>query len=127
MRCILPDVQRSQLASRQALHTALENASERAQKYYGTQLQRCTILSQELEQELNQLSAPADMYKQVRGVRAAARELNQALAAYRGYLQDPMRPYDYVQATPMIERLSIAWSDYEDRRTQVNRALREHP
>lgn len=125
--CILPDVQRSQLASRQALYTAIENASERAQKYYGTQLQRCSILSQELEQELNQLSVPADMYRQVRDVRSAARELNQALAAYRGYLQDPVRPYDYVQALPMIERLSIAWSNYEDQRTTVNRALREHP
>jgi hypothetical protein len=127
MRCVLPDVQRSQLASRQALHTAFENASERAQKFYGKQLQRCAILSQELEQQLNQLDVPSDVYQQVQKVRWSARELNHALAAYRGYLQDPVRPYDYVQATPMIERLTIAWSNYEDQRVQVNRALREHP
>lgn len=127
MRCVLPDVQRSQLASRQALHTAFENASERAQKHYGKQLQRCAVLSGELEHQLNQLDVPADMYRQVQGVRSAVRELNQALAAYRGYLQDPVRPYDYVQATPMIERLTNAWASYEDQRTQVNRALREHP
>jgi hypothetical protein len=127
MRCVLPDLQRSQLASRQALHTALENASERAQKHYGKQLQRCALLSGELEQQLNKLDVPADMYRQVQGVRSSVRELNQALAAYRGYLQDPVRPYDYVQATPMIERLTNAWANYEDQRTQVNRALREHP
>jgi hypothetical protein len=127
MRCVLPDVQRSQLASRQALHTAFENVSERAQKHYGKQLQRCAILSAELEQQLNQVGVPSDMYQQIQKVRWSARELNQALAAYRGYLQDPVRPYDYVVATPMIERLTIAWSDYEDQRAQVNRALREHP
>jgi hypothetical protein len=127
MRCVLPDVQRSQLASPQALHTAFENASERTQKYYGKQLQRCAILSQELEQQLNQLDVPADMYLQVQKVRWSARELNHALAAFRGYLQDPVRPYDYVQVTPMIERLTIAWTDYEAQRAQVNRALREHP
>lgn len=125
MRCVLPDVQRSQLASRQALHTAFENASERAQKYYGKTLQRCSVLSQELEDELNLVDAPTDMYQRVQKVRWAARELNQALAAYRGYLQDPMRPYDYVQATPMIERLAIAWSNYEEQRVDVERALRE--
>jgi hypothetical protein len=127
MHCVLPDVQRSQLASRQALHTAFENASERLQKYYGKQLQRCSILSEELEQRLDQLDVPSDVYQQVQKVRWSARELNHALAAYRGYLQDPVRPYDYVQATPMIERLAIAWSNYEEQRVDVNHTLREHP
>jgi hypothetical protein len=127
MRCVLPDVQRSQLASRQALHTAFENASERAQKYYGKQLERCAVLSDELEQRLNHLAVPADLFGQTQNVRSAARELNRALTAYRSYLQDPVRPYDYVQVTPMIERLSIAWTDYEEQRSELDRALREHP
>lgn len=126
-RCVLPDVQPSQLATRQALHTALENASERAQKYYGTLLQRCAKLGDNLEQHLNQVGVPPDLHTQIQSLRAAARELNQSLASYRAYLQDPNKPYDYVQATPLMERISIAWSNFEDQRTQTSRALREHP
>lgn len=127
MRCVLPDVSRSQISTRQALHSALENASERAQKYYGTQLQRCAPLSETLEKQLNMVGVPADLQPQMQRLRGAARDLNRSLIAYQTYLQDPNKPYDYVQATPLIERVSIAWSNYEDQRTQTSRALREHP
>ena len=127
MRCVLPDAPRSQIATRQAMHTALEHASERAQKYYGTLLQRCATLSENLEQQLNQVGVPPDLQGQMQSLRGAARELNRSLASYRAYLQDPSKPYDYVQATPLIERVSIAWANYENERTQTSRLLREHP
>lgn len=127
LRCVLPDLQRSQLGSRQALHTAFEVASERAQKHYGKQLKHCTALSDKLVQQLSELEVPANMYRGALGVQSAAGELAQSLEAYRGYLQDPTRPYDFVQATPMIERLSNALATYEERRQSFNRALRDQP
>lgn len=127
LRCVLPDVQRSQVDSRQALHTALEVASERSQKRYGKQLQHCTGLAEELVRQVNDLDVPADMVRRAQGLRSAAGNLDQALGAYRAYLSDPSKPYDFVQATPMIERVSIAWTTYEDQRKSFNEALRDHP
>ena len=127
LRCVLPDLQKSQLSSRQALHTAFEVASERGQKHYGKQLKHCTALSDKIVQQLNDLEVPADMYRNAQGVRAAAGEVAQSVEAYRAYLQDPSRPYDFVQATPMIERLSNALATYEERRTTFNQTLRDHP
>lgn len=125
LRCVLPDAQRSQLSSRQALHTALEVASERWQKYYGKQLQYCTGLSKRLMQRLNDLDVPPDAVRDLQGVRIAASELDRAVDSYRVYLLDPSRSYDFVQATPLIERVSIAWTAYEDERTRVNQLLRD--
>ena len=127
LRCVLPDHQKSQLSSRQALHTAFEVASERSQKHYGKQLQHCTSLSDKLVAQLNELEVPADMTRRAQGVRAAAGEVAQSLDTYRAYLQDPKQPYDFVQATPMIERVANAWSTYEERRKGFNQALRDHP
>lgn len=125
LRCVLPDAQRSQLSSRQTLHTALEVASERWQKYYGKQLQYCTGLSKRLIQSLNELDVPPDTVRDLQGVRSAAGELDQAIDSYRTYLLNPSRSYDFVQATPMIERISIAWTTYEERRTKLNETLRD--
>jgi hypothetical protein len=127
LRCVLPDVQRSQVGSRQALHTALEVASERAQKRYGKQLQHCTGLSEELVRQVNDLEVPADMVRRAQGLRSAAGDLDQALGTYRAYLIDSSKPYDFVQATPMIERLANAWTTYEEQRAAINQALRDHP
>ena len=127
LRCVLPDLHRSQVTSQQALHTAFEVASERSQKHYGKQLQHCTPLSDKLAEQLNGLEVPADMVRHAQAVRAAAGELTQSLTAYRTYLQDPSRPYDFVQATPLIDRVANAWSTYEAQRQSFNQALRDHP
>jgi hypothetical protein len=127
LRCVLPDMQKSQLATRNSLHTALEVASERSQKHYGKQLKRCAALSDAMIQRLNDLEVPTDMYGGIQGVRSAAGDLQQALGAYQAYLLDPTKPYDFVQATPMIERISIAWRKYETRRDEFNANLRDHP
>lgn len=124
LRCVLPDAQRSQVSSRQTLHNALEVASERWQKYYGKQLQYCTGLSKRLMHSLNDLEVPSDMVRNLQAVRSAAGDLDQAIEAYRAYLLDPSRSYDFVQATPMIERIAIAWTAYDERRTQLNDTLR---
>jgi hypothetical protein len=125
LHCVLPDVQRSQLASRQALHTAFESMTERYQKYYAAQIQRCAPMLDELVHKLNGVNVPADVRPQLQGLRNAAADLQRTLGAYQGYLADPSRPYDYVQATPMIERVTLAWSAYEDQRAQTNQSLRK--
>jgi hypothetical protein len=127
LRCLLPDLQRSQLASRQALHTAFEIASDRAQKYYGKQLKQCSRLSEELVRRLDNLDVPTDLAPSLQTLRSSAGDLNHALGNYRMYLQDPARPYDFVQATPLIEHIANAWTTYEERRAQLNDVLRNRP
>jgi F0F1-type ATP synthase membrane subunit c/vacuolar-type H+-ATPase subunit K len=126
LRCMLPDLQRSQLEDQSALHTALEVASERGGKAYGKQLERCEPLSEDLSLRVDALNVPTDMAPRLTTLRSYANEVDQALAVYRKYLQDPSRPYDFVQATPLIERVAIAWTVYEQQRAKLNQALRAH-
>jgi hypothetical protein len=127
LRCILPELQRSQLEDQTALHTALEVASERAGKGYGRQLRQCASLSEDLSVRIDALQVPADMASRLTSLRSYASEVDEAIAVYRKYLEDPARPYDFVQATPLIERVAIAWTVYEDQRSRLNQALRDHP
>jgi hypothetical protein len=125
-RCMLPDLQRSQLENQRSLHTALEVASERSGKAYGKQLERCAPLSEDLSLRVDALQVPADMASRLMTMRSYASEVDRALTAYRKYLKEPNRPYDFVQATPLIERVAIAWTVYEQERAKLNQALRAH-
>lgn len=127
LRCMLPELQRSQVADQSALHTALEVASERAGKAYGRQLRQCAPLSEDLSLRIDALQVPADMASRLTNLRSYANEVDEAIAVYRAYLEDPARAYDFVQATPLIERVAIAWTVYEDQRARLNQALRDHP
>lgn len=126
LRCMLPDLQRSQLENQRSLHTALEVASERSGKAYGKRLERCEPLSEDLSLSIAALDVPADMAPHLTTLRSYASEVDEALTAYRKYLKAPNRPYDFVQATPLIERVAIAWTVYEKERANLNRALRAH-
>lgn len=127
LRCMLPELQRSQLEDQSALHTALEVASERSGKAYGRQLRQCAPLSEDLALRIDALQVPADLSSGLTSLRSYASEVDEALAVYRRYLEDPARPYDFVQATPLIERVAIAWTVYENQRSKLNQALRDHP
>lgn len=126
LRCMLPDLQRSQLEDQTALHTAIETASERSGKAYGKQLRGCVPLSEDLSLRVDALDVPSDMAQRMVTLRSYANEVDQAIEVYRKYLEDPERQYDFVQATPLIERVAIAWTVYEQQRAKLNNALRSH-
>lgn len=126
LRCMLPDLQRSQVKDQRSLHTALEVASERSGKTYAHQLTKCAPLSEDLSLRVGALDVPVDMAARLATLRSAANEVDQAIVVYRKYLQEPGRPYDFVQATPLIERVAIAWTAYEQQRSELNQALRAH-
>jgi hypothetical protein len=125
LRCMLPDLQRSQFQDESSLHTALEVASERSGKAYAKQLRSCAPLSEALALRVDTLNVPADMASRVATLRGYANDVDQALGVYRKYLED--HAYDFVQATPMIERVAVAWTGYDQERAQLNQALRDHP
>jgi len=127
LRCVLPDMQRAEIADRSAMQEALENASEREQKTYARKLWGCAAVSEELASRIDALNVPVDLAPSLSTLRGSADEVVEALATYRGYLEDPERPYDFEQATPLIDRIAIAWSIYEDQRASLNQALRDHP
>lgn len=124
IHCALPNLQPSQISSEKSLHTAIELVSERLQKQYGRQLERCGTSLDGLEVQLAGLVVPPDTRPKLEALRTAASELNFAIAGYRHYLVDPALSYDYVQATPRIEKIALAWSDYDIKRRELSRALR---
>jgi hypothetical protein len=123
LRCALPNIQRAQLSDPSALHTAIEIASERMDKGYGRVLAQCEPLLQSFEEAVNQIKAPSDMTRRLQGLSLAAGELGHSWGDYRTYLQDPAQRYDFVQATPRIEKITSAWANYQTQRTQVREAL----
>jgi hypothetical protein len=124
LRCALPNLQHSQLSSATALHSAIEIVSERFDKRYAQQVSGCRYLLDELQDELGTIRAPADMTLRVDGLRHAAQDFTSAWDRYRSYLQDPSQRYDFVQATPLIEKISVAWENYQTQRTDTRVALR---
>ena len=126
LRCALPNMQRSQLSSTQALHTAIENASERFDKYYGTQLKACSHYLGDLSRELAAVNVPRDARLQLKSLRQAAHQYGHTWDAYQQYLLDPAQNYDYVKATPMIEKITLAWADYRTQQAQITTSLRAH-
>ena len=126
LRCALPNVQRTQLSSTQALHNAIEVVSERFDKYYGRQLAHCAHYLDDLNTELAAVSVPRDMKLQLDSLQHAARLFRRAWDNYRIYLQDPEQRYDFVKATPMIEKVTLAWADYRAQQDQIKGSLRAH-
>jgi hypothetical protein len=126
LRCALPNVQRSQLSSTVALHNAIEIASERFDKFYGRQLTHCEHYLVDLETELDAVKVPTDMTRQLTSLRNAAHEFGLAWSNYRDYLRDPTQSYDYVRATPMIEKVTLAWGSYRAQQVEIKAVLRAH-
>lgn len=124
LRCALPNVQNSQLSSASSLHNAIEIASERLEKRYGKLLEQCDYLLVGLTSALSAMRAPADMTRRMDDLRVSADQLGDAFQDYRDYLLDPAKPYDYVQATPLIEKIANHWQQYENARAQARSALR---
>jgi hypothetical protein len=126
LRCALPNLQNSQLNSASALHSAIETVSERFDKRYAHQLASCSYLLNDLQAALGTVQVPPDMTRHMEGLRHSAQDFAQAWHNYQVYLQDPAQRYDYVQATPLIEKISVAWQGYQTQRTETNTALRSH-
>lgn len=118
MQCALPGAQPSQLASRDALRNAIENASDRFGKGYARTLAHCAPVLDELTRELTAIKAPSDLQSKVIGVQRAGSELQQGWDAYRRYLSDPKLQYDRVQAAPMVDGIAVAWDNYQHVRTE---------
>jgi len=123
MRCALPNVQRSQLESATALHSAIEIATEHLDKGYGRVLAQCAPLLDELEANIHSLSAPPDMTRRLERLSGAVTDYKTSWATYQKYLQDRSQPYDYVKAAPLIERITIAWEGYQAAHRQAKEAL----
>jgi hypothetical protein len=123
LRCALPNLQRSQIDAPNSLHNAIEIATERMDKSYGKLLAQCTPLLQTFEEAINNIKAPPDMTRRLATLSNAAGGLDRAWANYRSYLQQPGQPYDYVQAAPLIEKITGAWQNYQTARTQAKDAL----
>lgn len=125
MRCVLPDLQPSQLTSTVTLYGTIENLTEHLGKAYGDQVAACAPLLEDFERSVHNVRAPADMTRHLQEVSLAASAVKQSWQSYQGYLQTPNQPYDYVKAAPLIDRITVAWKAYHDSNTRARQALSE--
>lgn len=109
-RCGLQDAQHPAQAPR----SSIERASEQQKKAYATQLARCSEALVIMERELSALHAPLRMQSRIDTLQDLASTLTRALGSYRSYLQDPNRSYDSATAAPMIDKLALAYFDFQD-------------
>jgi hypothetical protein len=123
MYCALPGIPQSQIDSRENLHTAIEHFGEQYGKSYARNLRRCAPTLDEMAPALAALQVPENVSSELHALRTAAANLKRAWNDYRGYLEDPKRPYDYVQAVPLIEKITLGWEAYEQRESELHTAL----
>ncbi|HKU41903.1 MAG TPA: hypothetical protein VJR89_27285 [Polyangiales bacterium] len=110
-------------ASRDALRIALEASSQTYRKSYAKQLEPCSRALVILDRQLSGLDVPMSLEHRFEGLRHAANALNRAIGSYRSYLFDPNRSYDFGTASSHIDYVVIAWSHYDNQRTNAFDAL----
>lgn len=125
MRCVLPDLQPSQLTSTVTLYGSIENLTEQLGKAYGDQVAACAPLLDDFERSVHKVRAPADMTRHLQEVSRAASSVKQSWESYQRYLQTPNQPYDYVQAAPLIDHITVAWKSYHESNSKTKSALGE--
>jgi len=123
MRCVLPDLQASQLTSMVTLYGTIENLTEQLGKAYGDQVAACAPLLDDFENSVQEIRAPADMTRRLQEVSLAASAVKQSWQSYQQYLQQPNQPYDYVKAAPLIDRITVAWQTYHKTNDATKQAL----
>jgi len=123
MRCVLPDLQASQLTSMVTLYGTIENLTEQLGKAYGDQVAACAPLLDDFENSVHNVRAPADMTRRLQEVSQAASAVKNSWQSYQAYLQQPNQPYDYIQAAPMIDRITVAWKAYHQTNGEAKQAL----
>jgi hypothetical protein len=111
-------------ASQEVTRTAIEAASQHLGKAYEKQLAPCTRALVILERKLGELDVPISMEHRVEGLQRATSALNRAIGRYRSYLFDPKLKYDFTTATPHIDNLMVAWTNYDRQRHNTLAALR---
>lgn len=123
MRCVLPDLHVAQLTSTVTLYGTIENVTEQLGKGYGDQIAACAPLLDDFEHAVHKVRAPANMTRRLQDVSLAATTLKHSWQEYQRYLQTPNEPYDYVQAAPLIDRITVSWQGYHSANRQAKQAL----
>lgn len=126
MRCVLPDLQATQLTSTVTLYGTIENLTEHLGKAYGDQLAACAPLLDEFETTVHNVTAPSDMTRRLQEVSLAASAVKHSWQSYQNYLQLPNQPYDYVKAAPLIDRITVTWQAYHKVNSEAKHALQAH-
>ena len=122
--CALPGTRPSQLSA-QHVHSALENLADRHGKSYAKTLQGCLPQMQALVASVQALQIPRAVKPQHAGLVAAAGTLASANTQLLRYLTDSSKPYDYVAAMLLLEKLGTGWAGYRAAQTDLEQALQE--
>mgnify|MGYP003542088920 CR=1 FL=1 len=80
-------------------------------------------LLENLESGVTGLTAPPDMTRRLENLSSSVTDYKHSWLTYQSYLQDQNQPYDYVNAAPLIERITIAWEGYQAAHRQAKEAL----
>jgi hypothetical protein len=121
LRCVLPEAPATVFSNGERLHTAIEALAERYQKAYARTLESCEPRLIGLLPSLMAAPVSGKLEPTVEGLKSAALSVQDSAEDLRGYLSDPRRAYDYVEATAFIDRLARAAVAYHNQ----DQALRE--
>lgn len=110
--CVLPGVRPAQLSTAARVHTAFERLGDRLGRAYAQTLQSCAPRLQELQSDVAALAVPEKAKPEHAALVAASAALAQANTSYMNYLSRGNGEYDYVRATPLLEKYGLAWEAY---------------
>jgi len=124
LRCALPNLQQSQLASANGLRSAIEIAAERLDKNYPKALGKCLPLLERIEHSVKQIQPPTDISSQLLGVSNSVSAFGKAWTEYRSFLQQPVQPgAEAPSAAPLIDKITASWLGYQNARNQAKEAI----
>ena len=112
LQCVVPNAGPAALKIDDRIHGLIEGVVERGQKRVAGTFERCAQKLSPLGPALAEARVTAELTPALGELRTAATELTRSALELHAYLADPERPYDFVQATALIDRLARAVAAY---------------
>ena len=121
--CAVPAADVAHLSAATRVHTAFERVADRVGKKFAATLNSCGQRLPTLVQEVEGLDIPPPLSARHESLKQATAQLQQAHEGYLGYLQDRSKPYEFVQAAPLIEKLGVAFEAFRQANAELRREL----
>jgi hypothetical protein len=123
LQCVVKDASPVALKIDDRIHGLIEGVVERGQKRSAAAFARCGQKLSELAPALAEARVTAELTPLLGELRTAATNVTRSALELHAYLADPAKPYDFVQATALIDRLARAVTAYREHDTAFRSEL----
>lgn len=115
LQCVAKGASPVALKNDDRIHGLIEAVVERGEKRSATVFAHCAQRLSPLVPALAKAQLNAELVPALSELRSAAKDLTTSASALHAYLADPGKPYDFVPATALIDRLARAVVAYRER------------